>query len=94
MWYTRGAGEGEEGMKGDQRREAGMEEKGGMRVNGGKHGVKCLPWIQYLQEKNILHGIIFNIWAEWQFFNVAGYLYVIEESRRSTVIYAYPRGQF
>ena len=27
------------------------------------------------------------------FFNVAGYLYVIEESRRSTVIYASPRGQ-
>ena len=26
-------------------------------------------------------------------FNVAGYLYVIEESRRSTVIYASPRGQ-
>ena len=25
-------------------------------------------------------GII-NIWPEWQFFNVAGYLYVIEESR-------------
>ena len=25
-----------------------------------------------------------NIWPEWQFFNVAGYLYVIEESRRST----------
>ena len=30
-----------------------------------------------------------NIWPEWQFFFiVAGYLYVIEESRRSTVMYA------
>ena len=25
--------------------------------------------------------IIIIIWPEWQFFNVAGYLYVIEESR-------------
>ena len=33
-----------------------------------------------------------NIWPEWQFFNVAGYLYVIEESRRSTEFYASPRG--
>ena len=32
------------------------------------------------------HLIIYNIWPEWQLFNVAGYLYVIEESRRSTVI--------
>ena len=37
--------------------------------------------------------IIYIIWPEWQFFNVAGYLYAIEESRRSTVIYASPQGQ-